>query len=172
VRQRQGAGISQLSVISDVQDRLQVVIHTTARLIGCCGLHVLSSLSNVQRGTAMPDPTKDEIKATRQGLLDNCNRVVHEAAAICDTALHAIEERDAALDRASKAEWAIDEVARLRERVEELDARVGHLVIIGPLLDIWDGIPNDVKSDDELASLRREIDRLSDIVEGDIDDQR
>ena len=47
------------------------------------------------------------------------------------------------------------------------DAEIEHMVVIGPLLDIWDGLPNDVKCDEELEQLRREIERLADIVEPD-----
>ena len=36
------------------------------------------------------------------------------------------------------------------------------MVLIGPLLDAWDDLPNDVKGDDELKRVAEVIDKISD----------
>lgn len=33
--------------------------------------------------------------------------------------------------------------------------------MIGPLLDAWDGIPNDVKSDEEMSELRKHLNAIA-----------
>jgi len=56
-------------------------------------------------------------------------------------------------------------LAGLLTGVSGVKEMVAHRPVVGPLLDIWDGLPNDLKSDEALGVLRCEIERLSDIVD-------
>jgi len=54
----------------------------------------------------------------------------------------------------------MDERARLRKKQAE-----AVIPMIGPLLEAWDALPNDVKSDPELERLSRHIEKVDSAME-------
>jgi len=54
----------------------------------------------------------------------------------------------------------MDERARLRKKQAE-----AVIPMIGPLLEAWDALPNDVKSDPELERLSRHIEKVDSTME-------
>jgi len=58
----------------------------------------------------------------------------------------------------------MDNVEREREKIRKLQAK-GVMLIIGPLLDAWDDLPNDVKCDPELERVAERIRRIDDVME-------
>jgi len=56
------------------------------------------------------------------------------------------------------------EIAQDRERIREEQSR-NVMPLIGGLLDAWDELPNDVKSDPELNRLAKNIQRIDTAME-------
>jgi hypothetical protein len=109
-----------------------------------------------------PQGWRDVLKDMRLGLaagsrsMSNTDFEVDYGGALLDT----LEERLDALQARSPAP-APAEVEILRQ---EQAAAV--MPLIGPLLDAWDGLPNDVKCDDELSGVRRSIGAISRGMDG------